>query len=185
MNWFLRNLGIFIATIAVGLSFATVVLGRRQRRQDMYLRVHETLIDVQMQRGRRLLHRCAVDGALPPEESDEFAIVSRTLSVHNAVAIYVRRGIVPQRWVLAEWRNTLCDMRRGFTLFRAYREETYGWQVLVELDTLISSAEKATLKSGGAGVGPGGHKYQPRYLGAAAPIAGNPTTAHRLSERAD
>jgi hypothetical protein len=102
------------------------------------------------------------NGALPPEESEDFALVSRTLSVHNAVAIYVRRGIVPQRWVLAEWRNTLCDMRRGLVIYRRYRQETYGWQVFVELDALITSAEREVRKHGpGVGVGEEGHHYLP------------------------
>lgn len=162
MTWILRNLGVFVGTFAVGLSFATVVMNRRQRQQDMYLRVHETLIDVQMQRGRRALYRCGQDGALPPEDSDDFALISRTLSVHNAVAIYVRRGIVPRRWVLAEWRNTLCDMRRGLTFFRTYREQTYGWPVLVELEALIVAAERDAIKYG-FGTGEG-REYLPRYI---------------------
>jgi hypothetical protein len=143
MEWLSRNLGVMVATVAVVLSFSTVMLNRRQRRQDVYFRVHETLTSLEMQRGRRLLHRCGEKGALPPEDDADFALISRTLSVHNTVAIYVRRGLVPRRWVLAGWQNTLCNMRQGTRLFVEYRNETYGWQIFSELDTLIGSAEKA------------------------------------------
>jgi hypothetical protein len=145
VGWVVRNLGILIATVAVGLSFATATLNRRQRRQDMFLRVHEMLIDIEMQRGRRLLYQCGRDGRLPPEESDDFARISRALSVHNTVAVYVRRGIVPRRWILEGWQNTLCDMRHGAMLFIAYRQQTYGWHVWRELDSLITLAEKKCL----------------------------------------
>ena len=163
MSWILHNLGVLVATMAVGLSFATAAFNRRQRQQDMYLRVHETLIEVEMQHGRRALYECGRTGKLPPEGSTEFARISRTLSVHNAVAIYIRRGIVPRRWVLQEWRNTLCDMRRGLDTFRRYRQVTYGWPVLVELEALIASAEVAAIKHEPA-VDENGRTLQPRYV---------------------
>ncbi|WP_436522318.1 hypothetical protein [Actinoplanes sp. HUAS TT8] len=162
MAWVLRNLGVIIATLAVGLSFATAILNRRQRQEDMYLRVHETLIDIEMQRGRRALHAFGEAGLLPSEESPEFAQISRTLSVHNAGAIYVRRGIVPRRWVLREWKNTLCDMRCALTVFREYRQSTYGWPVLVELDSLISSAERSVVRR--PALDEQGQMLKPRYL---------------------
>jgi hypothetical protein len=163
VHWILRNLGVLIATVAVGLSFATALLNRRQRQEDMYLRVHETLIDIDMQRGRLALHQVGVSGRLPPEGGDEFARISRTLSVHNAVAIYVRRGIVPRRWVLDEWRNTLCDMRRGMTIFKEYRQSTYGWLVLEELDGLIASAEQSVCARDPV-LSPEGQELRPRYI---------------------
>lgn len=174
MSWFIRNLGIFVATLAVSLSFATVVFGRRQRRQDMFLRVHEMLIDVEMQRGRRLVYQSGRQGHLPPEDSDDFALISRTLSVHNTVAVYVRRRIVSQQWVLAGWQNTLCDLRKGTTLFVEYRQETYGWLVCPDLDSLISSAERRALRRGDRGDARHASAI-PRYMRVVDPAGGGKT----------
>lgn len=149
MNWILRNLGVLIATVAVGLSLTTVILNRRQRRQDMYLRVLETLIDPQLRRGRQLLKDCGESGLLPPEGSDDFALLSHTLSVHNTIAIYVRRRIVPKRWLLEGWRNTLASIRPATELYIGYRRNTYGWDIFDDLVSLINSAEKAVVKRRG------------------------------------
>jgi hypothetical protein len=139
----LSVLGIVIAAIAVGVSFATVLLGRRQRRQDMFIRVQEMLADEKMQTGRWLLYQGAVTENRVVRGTPEGGLVYRTIRVHSTVAMYVRRGLVPRQWVLEAWHHSLRNMRPGLTTYVAQQEDAaVRWYVASELMGLIEMAER-------------------------------------------
>jgi hypothetical protein len=138
----LNLISILIATGAVVLSFATVLLGQRQRRQDIFLRVQEILSDVDMQRGRWLLNEGAQTGELPPPGTPDSALIYRTLRMHNTVAMYVRRGPVPGGWVLDAWHHSLRNIKDGALMYVSDESKSFRWYVAPELEALIARAER-------------------------------------------
>lgn len=145
MRWLLGNtqfIGIVIAALAICLSFLTALLNRRQRRQDMFLRVQDMLTDIDIAQGRFQLHKVAETGYVPTLGAPERFQLSRCLSVHNTVATYVRRGIVPKRWVLDSWHHSLQDLRQGVAAMVRTRQEMQQWRPWADLDWLITLAEK-------------------------------------------
>ena len=58
LDWLDQNtdlVALFLAVVGLGVSLFTVWLSIRQARLDSYTRMHETLIQPEMARGRRIL----------------------------------------------------------------------------------------------------------------------------------
>ena len=131
-----------MSTLAISLSAWTVYVGRRSRRQDTFLRVHELLISPEAQRGRRLLYQMAETGKKPDDGSDDYAVMNRALSLYDTVGMYVRRNVIPQSWVLDAWHHPLRDIRAPYEAFVRHRQADYHpWRPWLDLKDLVSRAE--------------------------------------------
>jgi hypothetical protein len=63
----------------------------------------------------------------------------------NAVGLYVRRRIVPGRWVLETWHHAFADIKPAVEAFVAYRQSLQvntNWRVAVDLEDLLDRASK-------------------------------------------
>jgi hypothetical protein len=132
--------GAGIALIAVALSTVSLFTGRRERRLDAFFRVQDFLLNPDAQEGRYLLYEADRRGALP-KDREEFALIVRSLSNFNTVAVFARRGIVNRDWLLDVWHHSLAEMRLGFDSVVAYRRRNWhdrgAWP---DLDQLIAAA---------------------------------------------
>jgi len=133
-------MGILIAAGAVLISFITVLLSRRQRRQDIFLRVQEILSDESMQHGRWLIHQAAESGKFPARGTSEAALIYRTLRMHNTVAMYVRRRLVSQRWVLDAWHHSLGNLNEAMRVYVTNGTDLTKWYVASEFTQLTAMA---------------------------------------------
>jgi hypothetical protein len=135
-------LSLCIATLAVGLSFWTVLINRRQKRQETFLKIHEILTSADLQHGRKLLYESARMGTFPDDGSDEFLLVNRALAVYDAVGMYIRRRIVSKDWILDSWHHSLQDIRPAAEAFVRHRQKKHHmWKPWPDLEVLLESAE--------------------------------------------
>ncbi|MEV4540819.1 hypothetical protein [Micromonospora echinaurantiaca] len=100
VNTYKDLLGVVIATLAVALSLSTVLVQRAQQRRDAYRYMHEQLISPELQQGRRLLFDAGRSGQLPDDRSQDFYLMNRAVGMYDTLGLYVRRKVVPRRWVL-------------------------------------------------------------------------------------
>jgi hypothetical protein len=123
-----------IALIALGLNGMTFRDRRRQDRRDLFLKLHERLIDPEVQRGRRLLyervHSPADAARLREHAPDEYELVNRSLAMFEVFAMYVERGYIDRAIALQEWGRTIArayDRAEHFLDDRAQHQTWKPW----------------------------------------------------------
>src|ERR1700761_3050107 len=89
------TLSIVLSVFALCFSMYVFVDSRRRERRDMFLKIHETLINDDLQRGRQLLFikvtdECSVESLNP----DEYRDVNRALGTYNILGLYLKNGYV-------------------------------------------------------------------------------------------
>ncbi|MET8909948.1 hypothetical protein [Micromonospora sp. NPDC004551] len=99
------SLLISIAALAfTGLSYKD---RRGQDRRDLFLKLHERLVEADLQRGRRLLFTRAqtVESVqrMRDEEPDNFDLINRAVAMLDVAGLYVARKYVDKQDFLAEW----------------------------------------------------------------------------------
>jgi hypothetical protein len=146
-HWFTENKDLLTAAVAVlgvGLALYAALTNRGQRRRDALYRIHDLLTSTDQQRGRRLLFGAARTGQFPDLDSDEYATMNRAIATLDAVGLYMRRRIVPRRWVLDIWHHPFTDIRPAAYAFIAYRRSTYntGWRGGQGLEDLLDQASR-------------------------------------------
>ncbi len=83
---------------------------RARDRRDLYLKMHERLLDREQQEGRHILYRQVVDHeaarALTYDSGDR-AKVNRALSTFDLLGYYLEADLVPREVILEEWGYSL------------------------------------------------------------------------------
>lgn len=82
-----------IATAALAVSLTALVMTYRR---DLFLRIHERLASVDLQEGRRLIHKLLRDDGVVVAglTSDQYAQINHTLSSMNVACFYYARGYI-------------------------------------------------------------------------------------------
>ena len=105
---------VLYALIPIGIScaaFAFSVFTWRERKvkdqRDLFLRVHERLVDVDLQRGRRIIYQDvnSVQDVqhLMRERPGDYDTANRALAVLDIAALYVERGYLDEQLFMQEW----------------------------------------------------------------------------------
>src|SRR6185437_15728065 len=92
-------------------AFAFSVFTWRERKvkdqRDLFLRVHERLVDVDLQRGRRIIYQDvnSVQDVqhLMRERPGDYDTANRALAVLDIAALYVERGYLDEQLFMQEW----------------------------------------------------------------------------------
>ncbi|NKG22392.1 hypothetical protein [Paeniglutamicibacter terrestris] len=92
----------------------------------MFLSIHNSLISLDIQNGRRLLFN-KINSPEDPSEllsSDPRAYdqINRALAMYDVLGLYVKRKYVDKSWVMDEWGSGLAKARVPALLFMAHRE---------------------------------------------------------------
>jgi hypothetical protein len=97
---------LILSACALVISTAAFATRQRQDKRDLYLRIHEQLLDLQVQEGRRLLYERvhSVEDVidLRRNEPEVYALINRSLSMFSTLGLYVERGYVDRDVVLAD-----------------------------------------------------------------------------------
>jgi hypothetical protein len=147
MQWLDRSkdlVAIVVATVAVILSLVTVVVQKRQQQRDAFRQIQDVLMSPDLQRGRWLIIEISRGKrGLPDQFSPEFYLLNRTLGMYDTLAMYVRRRVVPRRWVLDMWHHPLAGMRGAARqLARHHQEADLGWTPWPELWSFLDEAAR-------------------------------------------
>jgi hypothetical protein len=98
-----------------------------QDRRDLYLRLHERLLDVELQHGRRILFRqvnSSKDAAnLFRDKPELYDLANMALAMLDTAALYVERGYVDAELYMKEWGFTYKAIMEHARYFLAERIE--------------------------------------------------------------
>lgn len=139
-----------ISTVAVGLSLYSLLFTRVRDRKDVFLKMHERLLDPDLFQGRQLLFEniSAVDDVivLKRENGEGYRAINRSLAMLDVFALYAERGYVDKNLVLSEWGWVYVMVWRHGQHFARIRSSdlslpTAPWP---HLQTLASEAGYAT-----------------------------------------
>jgi hypothetical protein len=136
MAWFVENtylLTIWIALLAVVLSFTTIIMQRNESKRDAYREIGTVVMSEDIHRGRWFLNKME---EIPTDEPTRL-LIYRTLGLLNNLAMFVDHHVVPKKWVLDVWHHALQDMRLAADLIRAREEAVTGVRTSVA-STLVT-----------------------------------------------
>ncbi|UKA59141.1 hypothetical protein [Arthrobacter sp. FW306-2-2C-D06B] len=118
-------LTVILAGSALIVSLAALSFNRRKAKQDTFLSIHDKLIALDLQEGRRLLF----EKINSPEDADRllqediasYHKINRALAMYDVLGLYVKRRYVVKSWVLEEWGPGLAKARVPGKHFIAHR----------------------------------------------------------------
>jgi hypothetical protein len=156
-----------ITALGAIFSLAAVVLGvvnfRRARKldkRDLFLRMHETMIQPDAVAGRRALYKIT-----SPKDAETSCMndvtssqIYRALALFDVLALYVESGWIDEGTVLKEWSNSLARSQEPARLWIAARYKGVHWHSWPHYQSLAKMA--ARVEKGRAELG-GMHKSNP------------------------
>jgi hypothetical protein len=122
-----------ITIISIVLSSAAFLFSvftwrerKSQDQRDLFLKMHERLIDIDLQRGRRILTQTinsAKDAsALFRDSPDQYDLANRALAMLDVAALYVECGYIDKSLFIREWGSVYSHIRDSALYFIADRE---------------------------------------------------------------
>lgn len=129
---------IVLASISLIISCAAFTFGiftwnenRNRARRDLRLQIHERLVAVDLQRGRRILynkvHSNADARSLFFDHPDEYDLANRALAMLDVAALYAERGYIDVDSFMGDWAFVYANISehgRYFITERAERSRT-------------------------------------------------------------
>lgn len=133
-----------LTTAAIFLSgFALYRSGRADKR-DLFLRIHEMLLEPEAVQGRRRLYRVETveDARAIHAEQEVYTNVHRSLALFDLLAKYVRNGWIDERIALEEWGRSLTQARGPGLVFIEVRSEEVKWRSWPDFLDLAERAKR-------------------------------------------
>jgi hypothetical protein len=125
----LAVVSLFISLAALAVSVVALVTKQRHDRRDLFLKMHERLIDPDLQSGRRILREqiMSAEDASDMRVCDvaSYQLVGRALAMFDILGCYVLRGFIDEQLVLEEWGHTYAGVwthGQHYVAERAVRE---------------------------------------------------------------
>lgn len=120
-----------ISVAAFGFSLLSYFQQRSKDRRDLFLSIHQTLIEPDLQQGRRLLNASTHDidsiHALHEADPAGYQQINRALAMFDIFSMYVNRKYVNENLALEEWGHTVAHTWVNAQPFIAARERRDGY----------------------------------------------------------
>lgn len=131
-----------IGTVAVLVALGTYAFNWAKTRKELFLKIHEQLMALELQEGRRLLHKLVdpsqAELGIDPESAD-YQKINRAVAMFDVMGMYAYLGYIPKSWVLEEWGRTLDHAKAKILFFAQKRNAAVGlWP---HLRRLLNDAE--------------------------------------------
>lgn len=125
-------LSLAIALLALGVNAWTFLDRRRVDRRDLFLKLHEAMLDPSLQRGRMILYRrCGSEKAvaeMAEQDVDSFLLANRALAMFDLMARYVHTGHLSRSDAMEEWAYSTSNLYGKSRYFLAFRSAEAGRQ---------------------------------------------------------
>ncbi|GAA5207330.1 hypothetical protein [Streptomyces thinghirensis] len=115
----MNQTAVVISGIALLISVCSLYRSVRSDRRDITLRLHESLIDLTLQSGRKVLHEMQDVETLTPEE---YELANRALASLDIAGFYCAKKYVSERDFLDLWAPALVTLKQSAVPFLAYRD---------------------------------------------------------------
>ncbi|MEU6841544.1 hypothetical protein ABZ930_06670 [Streptomyces sp. NPDC046716] len=109
-----------ISAVALLISLYSIFRSVRNDRRDIFLRLHESLIDPQLQAGRRVLHE--MRGGVESLTPEQYELANRALAALDVAGFYCSKNYVREKDFLELWAPTLAALKRSAGPFVAHRD---------------------------------------------------------------
>ena len=117
---------VFFAIAALLASLGALYFNWRKAKQDTFLNIHQQLIALDIQEGRRILFQKITSpeaaSQLLIDDPDDYQKVNRALAMYDVLGLYVKRRYVFKSWVLEEWGANLSKAREPGRHFINHRK---------------------------------------------------------------
>lgn len=125
-------MNVVVSSIALAISLAAFIFSvhnwrerKRQDQRDLYLKIHERLVEIDLQRGRRIIYRdvhSAEDAeALFRERPEDYDLANRALAMLDVAALYEEQGYIDSKLFMDEWGPVYARIRENSGYFIAER----------------------------------------------------------------
>lgn len=140
-----------MTVLAVFVSLAAFLFGcvnfsraRRLDKRDLFLRMHESLLEPSVVAGRRALYEIREhdDATRLVYDADKLTSVYRALAMFDVLALYVENKWISEQTVLDEWGNSLRRSIDPSEIFISARYETIQWHSWPHYRALADKAAK-------------------------------------------
>ncbi len=171
MNIIVTLVPIILSCAAFVFSLFTWRERKFQDQRDLLLKIHERLTDVDIQRGRRILHQKvhSVEDAraLFLEHPDDYDFANRALSMLNLAALYVEYGYVDKELFMLDWGfvyASILENCQHFITERVERNSAFpqAWSHFQFLATQAAAGDLDDYRKRGAGSLPFSFKFTSR-----------------------
>jgi hypothetical protein len=141
----LTALAVLVSLGALGLGLINFQRAKRLDERDLFLKVHERLIEPDVVAGRRILYtlRSKEEAAALAYREEEMTKVYRALAMFDILALYAEQGWINEDTVLDEWGNSLRNSIRPAAHFIAARYDSVQWHSWPHYRALAAKAERA------------------------------------------
>ena len=107
-------MNVFISFVALAISLAAFIFSifnwrerKLQDQRDLYLKIHERLVDIDLQRGRRIIYRDIHSAenaeALFRERPEDYDLANRALAMLDLAALYEEQRYIDGKLFMREW----------------------------------------------------------------------------------
>lgn len=128
---FTTVVSIVFSSAALVISALAYISRQRQDRRDLFLKLHERLVDPEIQLGRRVLfeqvHSVADAERLRNDAQESYQLINRSLAMFDILAMYVDRGYIDKSLALEEWGHSFARTFRQAQPFIADRLAVQSW----------------------------------------------------------
>jgi hypothetical protein len=132
-----------ISSSALTLSVVALLASRWRDRRDLLLRINESMIAADQQRGRRAIYAMSAKHTRVEDLSDdEYDLINYALASLNALGIYHRRRYVRRDDLLELWALPVVRLLRAAEPFLVHRDELAGRYTWPELRAFALDAER-------------------------------------------
>jgi hypothetical protein len=143
------DVSLVISCGAVALSLGAFLTTRWRDRRDLLLRVHQSLIAADQQRGRRSIYTMSANHARVEDLGDaDYVLINNALASLNTLGIYYRRRYVRREDVLELWALPVVRLLRAAEPFLDHRDELAGTRTWPQLRAFAVDAEKYLQRQG-------------------------------------
>ncbi|MGW0946691.1 hypothetical protein ACWD4O_29675 [Streptomyces sp. NPDC002623] len=142
--------GIVISIVALLVSGVAVLYTTRTDKRDVFLRLHETLISPELQRGRKVLFDLyRRQGAVEDLGPLDCELANRVLAALDVAGYYCEKKYVDEEDFLELWAPALGRLKYAAALFVEHRDGMFpGMPVWPRYMRLANRAEARLIASG-------------------------------------
>jgi hypothetical protein len=140
----LTTLAVLVSLGALGLGIVNFRRATRLDARDLFLKVHERLIEPDVVAGRRILYtlKTKEEAAALVYREEEMTKVYRALAMFDILALYTEHGWIDEDTVLDEWGNSLRNSVVPATHFIAARYDSVQWHSWPHYRALAEKAQR-------------------------------------------
>ena len=134
----------FLALCALALGIVNFRRAQTLDKRDLFLRLHETLVEPEAVAGRRALYsiKTSKDAELACMNEKTSSQIYRALAMFDVLALYVESHWVDEKTALKEWSNSLTRSREPAALWLEQRYMDVQWHSWPHYQALATKAAR-------------------------------------------